>query len=155
DQVTGISISPDGRKIASCSGGPERDFSIRIWETKEGVSFWEPQGPIQVQVLRGHEGSVEGVAFSPDGKQLFSCSWDQTIICWDVESANPVGLIRTGAKLKCMGIFPDGRRLVAGGEDGVVRIWDDIPRAFGAIFTPARLDLESNAWEFTYSPDGS
>jgi WD40 repeat protein len=34
-------------------------------------------------VLRGHEGTVQEVAFSPDGTKLVSCSGDHTVRIWD------------------------------------------------------------------------
>ena len=34
----------------------------------------------------GHTGRVWSVAFSPDGKQILSGSWDGTIKLWDIAS---------------------------------------------------------------------
>ncbi|MFM6788536.1 MAG: WD40 repeat domain-containing protein, partial [Microcystis panniformis] len=36
--------------------------------------------------LKGNEGYVESVNFSPDGKTLVSGSWDNTIKLWNVET---------------------------------------------------------------------
>ncbi len=40
--------------------------------------------------LIGHSSDVSGVAFSPDGKYLASCSKDKTIKLWSVESQKEV-----------------------------------------------------------------
>ena len=36
-----------------------------------------------LQTLEGHTDSVTSVAFSPDGKQIVSGSWDETVRRWD------------------------------------------------------------------------
>jgi WD40 repeat protein len=38
------------------------------------------------QMLKGHVGSVESLAFSPDGKLVLSVSWDETVRLWDTET---------------------------------------------------------------------
>src|SRR5262245_25075424 len=45
-----------------------------------------------IRTMQGHSGSVLGVAFSPDGKILASCSRDKTTKLWDIEMGK---LLRT------------------------------------------------------------
>jgi WD40 repeat protein len=41
--------------------------------------------------LGGHSGSVNCVAFSPDGKRVISGAKNQTIQVWDVEKLEQIG----------------------------------------------------------------
>ena len=36
-----------------------------------------------LQTLKGHDGHVYSMAFSPDGQQIVSGSWDNTVKIWD------------------------------------------------------------------------
>eukprot|EP01046_Picozoa_sp_COSAG06_P070660 COSAG06_NODE_19859_length_819_cov_1.795833_1_plen_123_part_01 len=66
--VTGVSFSPDGRTLASCSG----DKTIMLWD----MGAEDPAVAGGPRVLKGHEDVVSGVSFSPDGRTLASCSDD-------------------------------------------------------------------------------
>src|SRR5207249_3006994 len=55
--------------LASCSA----DNTVRLWDPNTGES----------RTLSGHSGSVQAVAFSPDGRLLASCSDDNTVRLWD------------------------------------------------------------------------
>lgn len=57
-------------RIASGS----QDKTIKLWDLSTGR---------ETITLRGHEGTVKFVAFSPDGKRLVSGSEDRTIRVWD------------------------------------------------------------------------
>jgi WD40 repeat protein len=46
-------------------------------------------GPVLVR-LRGYQGSTTGVAFSPDGQQIASSSFDATVRVWTCEVCGPI-----------------------------------------------------------------
>jgi WD40 repeat protein len=73
----------------------------------------------------GHQGSVYGVAFSPDGALLVSCGADGTIRLWDVISGQQLKQILAADKgVYSVDFDKDGRRVVAAGLDKMIRIYD-------------------------------
>src|SRR5262249_18350071 len=66
-----FAISPDGKLLTRA----EPDGSIHVWSALTGK---------EVAVLKGHTGSVNALAFAPDGKTLASAGHDTTALIWDV-----------------------------------------------------------------------
>lgn len=83
------------------------------------------QGAPDIVWLKGaHAGAVDSVAFSPNGEQIASGSWDYTIKIWDKATGN---LVRTlpghSAEVYAIAYSPDGSLLASAGVDHTVRIW--------------------------------
>ncbi|KAK5131028.1 hypothetical protein LTR08_001378 [Meristemomyces frigidus] len=81
----------------------------------------------KVKKLKGHTKSVQGVAFSPDGRLVVSGSGDKTIRFWDVATGAEVKRLQSdslGSGVYGVAFSPDGRLVASGSFDGVVRLWD-------------------------------
>jgi WD40 repeat protein len=102
--VYSISISPDGRTLASCGGYGN---GILLWDLKTGK---------QVATLNDHTDQVWRARISPDGKLLASCSEDGTIILWDLHKRKQSSIIKPASRqvYSELAFSPDGKGLVSG-----------------------------------------
>src|SRR5581483_11815767 len=67
---------------------------------------------------------VTALALSPDGQTL-AVAVDRTVRLWEVATGRLLGRLEghTG-RVKCLAYSPDSRRLVTGGYDQTVRLWN-------------------------------
>jgi energy-coupling factor transporter ATP-binding protein EcfA2 len=74
--------------------------------------------------LDGHNGSVNSVSFSPDGKTLVSGSDDNTIKLWNVETGKEIRTLKGHDNwVRSVNFSPDGKTLVSGSDDKTIKLW--------------------------------
>lgn len=122
-------LSTDGQHVAIPTGGLytfERDRSITTIVYTPGISG----GLHYVSGLHYLKGSwVNAMAFSPDGHFLVIASdWDKSIQVWETGDWTVVAKLRGGDTISAIAISPDGKTIVTGSHDGVVRLWR-LPKA--------------------------
>jgi WD40 repeat protein/serine/threonine protein kinase len=75
--------------------------------------------------LVGHEESVTGVVFSPDGTKIISSSKDKTVRIWDARTGIELMVLHGHAdRVLGVAVSPDGNSIASAGADASVRIWN-------------------------------
>jgi tetratricopeptide (TPR) repeat protein len=106
---------------------------------------------LAVNTLKGHEGWVRSVGFSPDGKQLASGSADKTIKIWDVTTGKVLNTLKGHeSRVISVGFSPDGKKLASGSGDKTIKIWDVTT---GKVLNTLK-GHESGVNSVEFSPDG-
>ncbi len=117
------------------------------------VNQWRVAGrrrPAATATLSGHQGAVADVALSEDGDLVATASTDQTVRLTDVSGRHGPTVLREDSPVVAVAFGPH-RRLVIGGQDGVIQLWDvsGTPRRVGS------LDLDDyELTDLAISPDG-
>lgn len=78
-----------------------------------------------LRILAGHQGSVNTVAVSSDGKQVVSGSEDGTLKVWNLATGKELVTL-TGHKgaVTVIAVIPNGKQVISGSEDGTLKVWD-------------------------------
>ncbi len=109
--LTTVSFSPDGKRLAVCSGK-----WILLLDARTGKVL---------RRLTGHTGWVTTAVFSVESDRLLSGSDDRTLRLWNVETGAMLKVFQGHeAGVKSVAFSPGGARLLSGGNDSTVRLWD-------------------------------
>lgn len=109
---TDLAVDPSGEVVCASS---HDSFDIHLWNVQTGQLL---------DRLSGHEGPISTLAFTPDGANLASGSWDRTIRVWSIfsrsQSSEPLQLT---SDLLCIAVRPDSSQLAAATLDGQLTFW--------------------------------
>lgn len=150
-----VDWSPDGTMIATATSQFERRIStpIKVWDAQTGRLIAQLSGSVQ-----GHTREAHTVQWHPDGQQLLSGAYDNTVRIWQVQPELAVNQLRENRILRghmdrvnAIAWSPGGNQLAVGSEDGSIRVWDV---ASGEMI---ETEYRSDLWgvqALDYSPDG-
>lgn len=127
-------FSPDGKRLATCSG-----TQLRVWEVASGKDLFPAVG---------HTEAVLAMRFFPDGKRLASVSADGSVVAWDAATGKEVARekITPSNVLPHFAAAPDNKTVVISDRQ-VMKRW----QVGGA--TQERTAGADKVWN-ALSPDG-
>jgi WD40 repeat protein len=144
-KIYALALSPDDRFLAVggwLAGDSTDSRAIRLHDFSTGEV---------IGLFKGHKNVVEGLAFSPDGRQLASASADQTVQLWDVAQRRSLKMFTDHKnEVHAVAFSPDGLRLASAGLDFNVCLWD-VPGRRRII---CRADHQNQVASVVFSPDG-
>jgi WD40 repeat protein len=180
-EVSGITFSPDGTRIATSS----LDGTIKIWDAESGkvlstlnpqageiydlayspdgkrlvtagedgsARVWDTDSGRESLKLAGHASAINAVAFSPEGMRVATASLDTTAKIWDATSGKELRTL-SGHKREVYDISfsPDGKRVATASLDGTAKIWD----AKSGRELRMLAGEQGELYAVAFSPDGS
>ncbi|MBV9926747.1 MAG: metallophosphoesterase [Acidobacteria bacterium] len=107
-----------------------------------------PPGLKMRYTLRGHNKSINRIAWSPEGQRLASPSEDGDIIIWDMKTGKAIATLQHPGGVASLAWSPQGKTLISGGYSGI-SLWD--------VRTKKRLKILSDfahVFSLAWSPDG-
>jgi WD40 repeat protein len=114
DEILCLALSKDGKKLAA---GGSQDRTLRVWDVAADFKL--------EQTIENHADWIFGVAFSPDGKHLLTCSRDKTAKVWDLTAKESVLTFPDHQNgVYSVAVKPDGKIGISCGEDNQLRFWN-------------------------------
>jgi len=90
--------------------------------------------PLEKLLLTGHSDTVRGLAVSADEQLLYSCSDDDTVKIWKIETGACLKTIRCKQKgVNALAVSKKGDRIATGGNNGTVLVWDAAGNCLGEL----------------------
>ena len=108
--ITSLAVSPGGETILS---GDWAGHTV-LWQLSTMVPL----------LTRAQNGSVNAVAFSPDGTQFACGGDDRTVRCWDTKTGRLIRVLLHDQPLTGIAYSPDGMKIATSSYDQFVRIWN-------------------------------
>lgn len=133
DCPTPVSVSPNGRFVATAIIDKEDRNLIKIWDIN---NIWNYKDDIINPIVEFESyswgiagsnifGRIHAVSFSPDNTILVIAGADKTIVVVDVISGGELErLCGHSSTIRTVAISPDGRFMASGDEHGCIKIWN-------------------------------
>jgi WD40 repeat protein len=120
--ITALAFSPDNRILATTA---LMEDVVRLWDVQTGrqiKAIKKGEGLMQLHDLI-HPAATTDMLFFPGGKILAVMSQAETVKFWDVQTGKLTRTLEFGEATGRMRVTPDGRLLIAIGQNGFL-VWD-------------------------------
>jgi WD40 repeat protein len=115
-----VVFSPDGKYVAS--GGCNQIISNNFICSQGVARVWDIKAGKEIASMI-HDGNVDAMAFSPDGRYVASGSWDNTARVWNAMTGEELARMTHNSYVVSLAFSPDGQSVVSGSYDGTARVW--------------------------------
>ncbi|MHB1424934.1 MAG: sigma-70 family RNA polymerase sigma factor [Gemmataceae bacterium] len=136
--MAGLTISPDGKTVATFWGGAH---AFDLWDVVSGKLL---------HPAPGHRSYITALAFSADGRQVFSAAgiFDFPLQVWDARTGERRDELGDNPNsVNGLALSPDGKLLAACGyNDNTIRLWDPVSRKEVRVFKGHTAPIDSVAW---------
>ena len=110
--IWAVAFTGDPNRFATAS----HDWKVTLWDARQTAA--------PLQVLDGHENSVQSLAYSPQLLLLASGSADKTVRVWNLDTLDLKRAYRGPRDFVTSVAFsPSGKLLAAGALDGRIQVW--------------------------------
>ena len=107
DRVSSVAWSPDARYFVSANSLLNREEFVGIWDVSSGML---------VKKLRGDGTAVTTARYSPDGQQVVSAYWDNSVRIWDACAGDELAKLKVHHRSNHDSRFSDDGSLVVSGN---------------------------------------
>ncbi len=133
DTIFDLSVSPDGKQLATASG----DKLVKVWElaSQKEITQFE------------HAGAVPGVAFGSNATEVVTVSADKQLKVWDLKTRE-TSVSARGKKhgFSAVAWSADGKRIVASDDDGALLSFTEFKRHSGAQSSDTATERKLGRW---------
>ncbi len=105
-----LRYTPDGKYLVAGRG----DSNLLVWETA---------GYKLIHQLIGSTGAIRALAIAPDSKTCASADSEQIVRLWNLVEGKEIKQLTVQERAAVLTFSADGGQLIAGCNDGSVRIW--------------------------------
>jgi len=141
DSVAVASLRASGLKVkpSTLLASASLDKTIKLWGRREQSRL----------ILRGHQGDVRDVTFSPDSELIATTGSDRTVKIWNRTGKLLHTLRGHSDRIYSVTFSPDGQRIASASRDGTVKLWNRRGRLIKTL--TGHRDWVLNV---SFSPDG-